>query len=133
MLKYNEFNLNPKGHKTGDCCVRAIAGATGISYEEVIDRCAYWAKKKCYGITDKQIVELVLKDLGWVKMKQPRKIDGTKYTVGEMDQILTPKQIQYGVLVTIANHHTCIVDGYVQDIWDCRYKSVGNYYIHKEV
>ena len=129
MVGYNEFNVNPKGHKTGDCAVRAIVGATGMSYEEAIDRCAYWAKKKCYGITDKQTVALVLKECGFVKVKQPRKWNGDKYKVGEMDELLNFKQMQEGVLITIANHHTCIVNGYVQDIWDCREKSVGNYYV----
>lgn len=129
MLEYVKFNVNPKGRKTGDCGVRALVGTLGIAYEEAIDKCAYWAKKKCYGITDKQIMELVLKEYGYVKMKQPRKVDNTKYTVGEMDKILTNKQMKEGVFITIANHHTCITDGVVQDIWDCRYKSVGNYYV----
>lgn len=129
MLSYLELNVNPKHRRTGDCAVRALASTLGIGYDEAIDRCAYWAKKKCYGITDKQTMELVLKDFGYVKMKQPRKADGTKYLVGELDQILTPLQMEEGVLVTIANHHTCITCGVVQDIWDCRYKSVGNYYV----
>ena len=129
MLSYLELNVNPKGRRTGDCAVRALVGTLGIGYDEAIDRCAYWAKKKCYGITDKQTMELVLKDFGYVKMKQPRKADGTKYLVGELDQILTPVQMEEGVLVTIANHHTCITCGVVQDIWDCRYKSVCNYYV----
>ena len=129
MLQFFKFNVNPKGHKTGDCCVRAIVGTLGITYEEAIDRCAYWAKKKCYGITDKQTVELVLKEYGYVKMKQPRKADKTKYTVREMDRVLTEKEMDEGVLITIANHHTCITKGKIQDIWDCSYKSVGNYYV----
>ena len=129
MLEYVKFNVNPKERKTGDCAVRALVGTLGITYEEAIDKCAYWAKKKCYGITNKQIMELVLKEYGYVKMKQPRKADNTKYTVGEMDKILTDKQMEEGVFITIANHHTCITNGVVQDIWDCRYKSVGNYYV----
>lgn len=130
MLAYQCLNVNPKNHKTGDCAIRALVGTLGISYEEAIDRCAYWAKKKCYGITDKQIMKAVLKEYGYVKMKQPRKADGSKYVVGEMDQILTEDQMMNGVFVTIANHHTCIVgDGRVQDIWDCRFKAVGNYYV----
>jgi len=131
MLDYVEFNVNPKHHKTGDCAVRALVGTLGISYEEAIDKCAYWAKKKCYGITDKQTMELVLKEYGYVKRKQPRKLDGKKYTVGEMDKILTQKQLHEGVLITVANHHTCITQGHVQDIWDCRGMSVGNYYVKR--
>ena len=74
-------------------------------------------------------MERVLKRFGYVKMKQPRKADNTKYQVCEMDKILTPKQMEQGVLITIANHHTCIVRGVVCDLWDCRYNSVGNYYV----
>lgn len=74
-------------------------------------------------------MERVLKRFGYVKMKQPRKADNTKYKVGEMDNILTRKQMEQGVLITIANHHTCIVRGVVCDLWDYRYKSVGNYYV----
>lgn len=129
MLKYVNYNVNPKGRKTGDCAVRALVGTLKVHYDEAIDLCAEYAKKLCYGITDKQIMEAVLKDYGYVKMKQPKKPNGKKYTVGEMDKILTKEQMKEGVFVTIAGHHTCITDGYVQDIWDCRKKSVGNYYV----
>ena len=132
MIKYEECNCNPKKRKTGDCTVRALVGTLGIDYEEAINRCAYYAKKDYYGITDKQTVESVLKDYGYVKMKQPRKPDGKKYQVREMDVILTEKQMQEGVFVSVANHHTCIVKGRIQDIWDCGRKTVGNYYVRKE-
>ena len=132
MLYYKKLNVNPKNHKTGDCAVRALVGTLGISYDEAIDRCAYWAKKKCYGITCKETVALVLKEFGYIKMKQPRKANGKKYLVREMDEILTEKQMQEGVLVTVANHHTCIVNGVIQDIWDCGYSCVGNYYVKEE-
>lgn len=129
MLKYKEFNVNPKHRRTGDCSTRALVGVLGISYSEALQRQCEWAQKKCYGITDKQTMEYVLKDFGYVKMKQPRKEDGKKYTVGEMDKLLSKKQMAAGVLVTVANHHTCIVGNAVQDIWDCRNKCVGNYYV----
>ena len=129
MLRYQEFNVNPKGHKTGDCSTRALVSTLGISYEEAIKLQAKWAIKKCYGITDKQTIELVLKEFGYVKMKQPRRADGRKYMVRDMDEILTVTQREHGVLVTVANHHTCIIGECYQDIWDCGYMCVGNYYI----
>lgn len=129
MLKYCEHNVNPKHRKTGDCCVRALVGALGISYADALKECYEEALKSCYGITDKQIVERVCKRHGYVKMKQPRKEDGTKYAVGDMDNVLTKKQMKEGVLITVANHHTCITGGVVQDIWDCRDMRVGNYYV----
>lgn len=132
MLKYHEINVNPKGHKTGDCAIRALVSTLDISYEQAIDECAYWAKKKCYGITDKETVALVLKQHGYIKMKQPKKWNGKKYLVRELDQILSAEQMYEGVFVTIANHHTCIKHGEIYDIWNCGYYTVGNYYV-KEV
>ena len=129
MLGYNEKNVNPKNRKTGDCSTRALVGTLGISYEEALKLQMKWSLKTFYDPTSKQVMEKVLNEFGYVKMKQPRKVDGKKYTVGEMDKILSQKQLKEGVLVTVANHHTCIVNGSVQDIWDCRYKSVGNYYV----
>ena len=132
MIKYREKNVNPKGRKTGDCSTRALVGTLGIKYDEALTLQMKWSLKKYYDPTSKQVMELVLKEFGYIKMKQPRKTDGKKYTVAEMDQILTEKQMQEGVLITVANHHTCITDGTVQDIWDCRNKTVGNYYIKGE-
>ena len=129
MLKYKEHNVNPKGRKTGDCAIRAIVGTVGILYEQAIDECAYWAKKKCYGLTNKETVELVLKGHGWVKMKQPRKGNGKKYLVRELDQIIPYEVRCKGVLVTVANHHTCIIGDNIMDIWDCGGMTVGNYYV----
>lgn len=129
MLKFEEVNVNPKGHKTGDCSTRALVGTLEISYQEAINLQAKWAIKKCYGLTGKRVIELVLKEFGYVKMKQPRKPDGTKYLVGEMDEITTLCQRECGILVTVAGHHTCIKDDCVQDTWDCRDYTVGNYYV----
>jgi hypothetical protein len=129
MLKYLEKNVNPKKRKTGDCSTRALVGTLGIYYEDALQLQMKWSLIKFYDPTSKQTMEAVLKQFGYVKMKQPLKADGTKYKVKEMDRVLTPKQIQEGVLVTVANHHTCIVDGYIQDIWDCGDMCVGNYYV----
>lgn len=129
MIKYFEFNVNPKNRKTGDCSTRALVGTLKISYEEALQLQMKWSLKTYYDPTSKQVMEKVLNEFGYIKMKQPRKWDGTKYTVREMDQLLSEKQMQEGVLITVANHHTCITGGVIQDIWDCGNKSVGNYYI----
>lgn len=129
MIKFKQINVNPKGRKTGDCCVRAITNVLGISYAEAIDLCAESAKKRCYGITNKETLADVLKKFGYVKMKQPRKLDGTKYTVREADLVLTKEQMKEGVLITVAGHDTVVRDGYCEDTWDCRYKCISNYYV----
>lgn len=132
MIDFANINLNPKHRKTGDCSTRALCGTLNIPYKEAL-KLQFEESLKCfYDPTSKQVIERVLKRFGWVKMKQPRKEDNTKYKVGEMDEILTPEQMKQGVLVTVANHHTCINNGCVCDIWDCRNKSVGNYYVKGE-
>ncbi len=131
MLKYLEHNVNPKQHNTGDCSTRALVGVLKIPYEEALKLQYKESLKIFWDITSKQVMENVLAQFGYVKMKQPRKANGKKYQVGEMDKILTKQQMKEGVLITIAGHHTCITNSVVQDIWDCRNKCVGNYYIKK--
>lgn len=125
MLKYLEKNVNPKNRRTGDCSTRALVSVLGISYDECLKMQTEESLKCYYDPTSKQVMERVLAKFGYVKMKQPRKPDNTKYTVGELDKLLGNKT----ALVTVANHHTAVVNGSVVDIWDCRRKSVGNYYI----
>ena len=131
MIDYIEKNVNPKGRKTGDCSTRALVGTLGITYDEALKMQTEISLKAYYDPTSKQVMEKVLERFGYVKKKQPRKWDNTKYTVSEMDKILTKKEMQEGVLVTVANHHTCIVGGHIQDIWNCGHKTVGNYYVKK--
>lgn len=134
MISFEKVNVNPKGRKTGDCSTRAIANTLNISWEEALELQMEEALKCYYDPTSKQVVERVLARFGWVKMPQPKRMDlctgrEKKYTVGDMDLVLGKKQMEEGVLVTVANHHTCIKNGVVQDLWDCRGKSVGNYYV----
>ena len=129
MIKYLEKNVNPKHRKTGDCSTRALVGTLGISYDEALKMQTEISLKTYYDPTSKQVMEKVLERFGYAKMKQPRKWDNTKYEVRELDEILTQKHMKEGVLVTVANHHTCIVNGKIQDIWNCGQKTVGNYYV----
>ena len=131
MINYVEKNVNPKGRKTGDCSTRALVGTLGISYDEALKLQTEISLKTYYDPTSKQVMEKVLEKFGYVKRRQPRKGDNTKYKVSEMDRILSKKEMEEGVLVTVANHHTCITKGHIQDIWDCGYKTVGNYYVKK--
>nr|DAG69133.1 MAG TPA: hypothetical protein [Caudoviricetes sp.] len=129
MLKYHEFNVNPKNRKTGDCSTRALVSTLEITYEEALKLQCEEAIKSCYGITDKQIMQRILKKFGYVKMKQPKKSNGKKYMVKELDEIISKKIRNKGVFITIANHHTCVKGDMIIDIWDCSDNTIGNYYI----
>ena len=129
MIKYKECNVNPKGRKTGDCSTRALVSVLNIAYEEAL-KLQFEESLKCYyDPTSKQVMERVLKRFGYVKMKQPRKFDGKKYVVKEIDDIVPYDIRKKGILVTVANHHTAVIGDNIVDIWNCGYSCIGNYYI----
>lgn len=132
MLEFRRVNYNPMKKRVGDCSTRALANVLNITYEQAIKDQCQTAIETCYGLTDKELVEIIMQKYGYKKMKQPRKPNGKKYIVTEMDQVLTKQQIEDGVLVKVANHFTVIKNGDIQDTWDCGYKTVGNYWIKEK-
>lgn len=96
MLRYKNLNVNPKGRKTGDCSTRALVACLGLRYDDVLDLQLKFVKKYYYDFTSRQCVEKILSDFGYVKMKQPKKPDGTKYRVNEIDKILSKEELMGG-------------------------------------
>ncbi len=129
MLIYLEKNVNPKKRITGDCSTRALVSCLKISYDEALKLQTEESLKCYYDPTSKQVMERVLKKFGYIKMKMPKKPNGKRYKVCELDEIIPTNIRNEGVLVTVANHHTCIRGCAIIDIWDCSFKSVCNYYI----
>lgn len=133
MLNFKNVNVNPKGRKTGDCSTRALVGTLNISYDEALKLQMEESLKCYYDPTSKQVIERVLKKFGYVKMPQPRWDDNTKVKVRDLDKYLSwccnEDWLNGNILVTVANHHTCINNGEIQDIWNCGTKTIGNYYV----
>jgi hypothetical protein len=80
-----------------------------------------------------QGLDILLKQYGWVKHKQPRKSDNTKYTGEEWCKLLQkdPWVVIGGrrVVANIGGHHmVAIVDGKVWDTWDSTDGCIGNYW-----
>jgi len=124
MAGYVYHNANPKGKKTTDCVIRALTVAIGIPYEQVLKELYETQLKTGYCLLDKHCFERVLDAHGFIKVKQPKKWDGTKYLVREIDS-LTGKRC----VISMANHLTAAIDGSIHDIWDCRRKTIGNYWV----
>ena len=131
MLEYRNINRNPKGRKTGDCVTRALCGVLGCTYEKALDLQVEYAKKYCFGITTIETVGKILKQYGYEKMKQPRKPDGKKYKVGELDTLVFDDEMTDGIFVSMANHVVCVQDNAIEDIWDCRKKTISNYWVKR--
>ena len=133
MISYEYLNLNPKGKKTCDCVIRALSLATGKSYEQVYREIFEISLKTGYMLNEKRVEDKFLEQNGFIKIKQPKKFDGTKYTIGELDWALTNsgrgESLGEAVIVRCAHHLTCVKDGVLYETWDCRRKCISNYFI----
>lgn len=133
MINFYKENKNPKGRNTGDCVTRALASTLNITWEQALTEQYEVAVKTGYGITNKEVFDKVLQKYGWIKCKQPKRANGKKYKVGEIDELLTGDDMYYGVFISLANHCTCVVDYCLSDTWDCRNKTISNYWVRKAV
>lgn len=121
--KYFHFhNENPNNNRAADCVFRAIATATGKTWDETFKGLCEVAIEKKLAPNEKACYEEYLKRLGWVKYKQPRNPDNTKWTGAEF------ANVNHGTaLCKIGGHHlSCCIEGKFWDIWDCTGGSIGN-------
>lgn len=128
MVDFKKENINPRNRKTADCVIRAIAMATGDPYELVRDELFEIMKKTGYMMNTKQVYEKYLDAKGWEKQKQPRREDGTKYRVGEIDELIGKYDT---AVIGMPGHLSVVKNGTLIDNWDSRRKIIGNYYIRR--
>lgn len=140
-------NVNPKNRITGDCTFRAITLALDQIYNQTVMEMAEMMCKTGYALNDSKGEEAYLKSKGWIKMKQPRHSDGSKYTGKEFCRVIQrylPDTEMYGnewddgivispsIVAHIGGHHiVAIIDGIVNDIWDSTNGCIGNYWIKR--
>lgn len=134
---FHFYNANPKNRMTADCNIRAICTALEIPYNQVVMEMAEMQCKTGYDVASRQGIDKYLQGKGWIKHKQPRKWDNTKYTGKEWclqiqedyDWVLNPDKIK-NVIANIGGHHiVAIIDGRVWDTWDSTDGCIGNYWI----
>lgn len=123
---FHYYNANPKNKIGGDCVVRAICTALNQSWEQTVRELTETGIKYGYVLNDKHAYEKYLEAKGWVKHKQPRKADNTKYTGAEFCK----KARSYeNYIAHIGGHHiVAIIKGKVNDIWDSTEGCIGNYW-----
>lgn len=122
---FHYYNANPKNKHTADCVVRAISLGLDKRYKEVLFDLTELSWETGYDPTSKQVIDKYLKQNGFIKMKQPRWGNGTKFTGKEFCT-----SIKRTAIISIGSHHlSCIKDGKIWDIWDCSGRCVGNYWI----
>lgn len=136
------YNANPKNRITGDCWLRAICTGLEEDYNTVLRELVEIHLQTGYELSSSQAIEKYLTGKGWVKNKQPRKDDNTKYTGQEWCNHLSinDKDGSIGNMIcNIGGHHMVAIkptnhgDGFncrykVLDIWNSTDGCIGNYY-----
>jgi hypothetical protein len=121
---FQYYNANPKGKNTTDCVVRAIAAATGMTWEDVLLDMTKCALKYKLMVDDPALYSKYLKEKGWTKHNQPRRKNGTKFKASEWAPTYK------GVAVAhIGSHHMAMIShGKVWDTWYSADGIIGNYW-----
>ena len=123
---YHYYNANPKDKRTTDCVFRAISTAMDKPWKDVMLEMTEMACHYGYVPTDTVLINKYLKKNGWVKMKQPRGLDGTKYTGRDFCS-----SFNCTAVVTIGYHHvSCVKDRKIWDTWDCSDRCIGSYWVN---
>ena len=116
---YKEFNAHPKGIKTTDCVVRAIATAKNKDYLECRRELNQAKRELGYSnYKDTKFLYDYLKGyprLIFKAIKGEPRIKGSDFTE------LHPKGTY---ILKMAGHITACIDGVILDTWDCSYRSV---------
>lgn len=123
---FHYHNQNPRGRLTTDCVIRAISAAAAISYNQVVMDLAALQCDTGYDDGDVKLYDLYLRTLGFVKHKQPRKADNTKYTGAEFCE--RARTYERYIANIGGGHVVAIIGGKVWDVWDCTHKTIGNYW-----
>lgn len=137
---FHYYNANPKKRITGDCWLRAICTGLNRPYNDVLKEMVDVHLETGYEMSCDKAIDRYLASQGWVKHKQPKHFDGTKFT-GEQFCISVSCYLRHGIksaegivgsdriIANIGGHHmVAIVDGKINDIWDSTYKCIGNYW-----
>lgn len=125
---YEFFNCNPKGLETGDCSVRCLATALGITWDEAVDMTCEVAHETKLAPFDREMVTMILERHGFVPMKIVLE-KGKRPTM----RTLLPKYDGYVIVGKIANHIMCAKGGKVRDTWNSSERPLYKYWIKKEM
>lgn len=138
---YIYYNANPRGRVTEDCVARALSKGLEMPYNDVVMELAKIQIETGYQGNGLKGIGKLLENHGWVKHRQPRRDDGTKYTGNDLATWLSinAPNGEYGnVICSVASHMICIAptnhgDGIncrykIHDTWNSGYKCIGNFW-----
>lgn len=108
-------NLNPKGHKTSDCTIRALACATGIGWDKAFIELANEAFRLKLGQCDIDVLESVLMN------KYGFRKESCKVEKGKSRPKVKDIAVQHNgsiIIARVANYVVPCMNGNYIDTWD---------------
>lgn len=132
---YTYDNVNPKGKICGDCVIRAIALATGQSWEQTVKELTELGLKKGLICNDQNLYPKYLESKGFIQCREPRDINNKKISVKEWmhEEQIYPGNHKSVIVANVGSHHvTCIIDGTVHDIWNSSNQTMHKYWWKKK-
>lgn len=124
---FHYYNCNPHHVRTDDCVIRAIAAATGDSWEETLRNLTDYMIKDGHMIGTLELYGKYLKDIGFIKHKQPLTKTGKKMKFSEFCKKFDGE----AVCNCGKGHVTYVSENGIWDIWNCEDEIVGNYWTCK--
>ena len=121
---YVYFNNNPLGRSmVGDCAVRAVSKALGVSWDEAHDMLSEMSKQMGTIMNDNDVISAVLRMHGFYKENFPWTCRDC-YTVKEF-----ARDNPVGTYVVgTGSHVVAVIDGDYYDSWDSGDEVVDYYY-----
>lgn len=120
---YRLYNPNPLGKSVGDCTVRAIAKATGQSWDEVYDALHYKGKELADMPSSNAVWGAYLYEMGFRRYAVPNFCPDC-LSVEDFAR-MHPKGLY---ILALSSHVVCVEDGIIYDAWNSSNEDVIYYW-----
>lgn len=139
---FHYYNANPKNKVTTDCVIRAITTVLKQDYNTTVMEMAKLQCETGLDVSENKCIDKYMQSKGWIRVKQPKKENGKKYTGIEFCRTLmhpiyseelnlTHLDFEINrILVHIGGHHVvAIMSGQIWDIWNSGKGTIGQVWV----
>lgn len=122
-MKFKYYNPNPHKKMVGDCVIRAISMALGMTWVDVYKELAKYGIEHGDIMTSNSLWGSFLREHGFKVKTLPNDCPDC-YSIYDF-----ALEHPFGTYVLCTGTHAvCLYDGWLYDIWDCREEIISFYY-----